>query len=434
MKLEDFFSQRTNYVDPNAERVKVIPSPELPVATPEEMATPVKYEMRGKELVKTTPKQPVAQPVPPIPGDTGSGTIDVNLQTQGVPADPSVPQPLAPTNFSGGFQGLPQSSSITEQEEEIDRTLAGPEAMRSPASGDDASSLWYFLPAALGALTGNAEGFGASAGIINQARTRQEQIDDFNRSLEGRLQQLAAQRKAAAAGKPVLVDKDGLPIYEDPQAAIGQQAFVKDGKEGMSMEDKIKLYKATRGETADKNLALRKEQQEENESRNARKDFVNDKQVAPTMTALDTVKELREALKTPGWAGAVTAQAKFIRGVLKEVGNLNESEQQRASVSPSWVNRTTQFINKIQKGDPLTNADRQSLMDIMNRMESVYAISLHKKADAYSKSVKNSTGRDIRPVLDPFLPPIPSTKSSKKIDYSQLSEEELDRRLRGGGQ
>lgn len=315
-----------------------------------------------------------------------------------------------------------ETPSVVETEEAIEQIVRQPAAQPQPGSQD--SNLWYFLPAALGALTGNiGEGSAASAGVIGDARKRQFAREDYEKTLADKLKMMQAQRKGDS--KLYEVDKDGNRIYATREQAIGQLAASKPSS-GSSLDEKIKLYRATRGEDYQKGLDQRKKNQEEKESREVRKDFLGDKQVAPTLVALDTIKELRTALDTPGWAGAVTAQAKFIRGVLKEVGNLNEQEQARAGMSPAIENRLNQFFNKLANGDTLTDTDRKSLKDIMNKMENVYVISLNKKADQYIKSQKNATGRDIRPVLEPFIPKMQSAAS-----YEDMSDEQLDKMLRG---
>lgn len=317
-----------------------------------------------------------------------------------------------------------ETPSVVETEEAIEQAVRQPAAQ--PQQGSPDSNLWYFLPAALGALTGNiGEGSAASAGAIGDARKRQFAKDDYEKTLSDKLKMLQAQRKGDS--KLYEVDKDGNRIYATREEAIGQLVGSKPSAAGASLEEKVKLYKATRGEDYEKGLQQRIKNQDEKESREIRKDFLGDKQVAPTLGALDTIKELRTALDTPGWAGAVTAQAKFIRGVLKEVGNLNEQEQTRAGMSPAIENRLDQFFNKLASGDTLTDTDRKSLKDIMNKMENVYKISLEKKANQYIKSAKNSTGRDVRPVLEPFIPKMESAKS-----YEDMSDEQLDKMLRGG--
>jgi hypothetical protein len=276
-------------------------------------------------------------------------------------------------------------------------------------------------------LTGNlGEGSAASASAIGEARKKDQAQKDYDRTLSDKLRMLQMQRKGDS--KLYEVEEDGKRIYKTREDAIGGLVGSKP-KGGETFEEKVRLYKATRGEIAEKNLQVKKDALTEKESREVRKDFLSDKQVAPTLSALETVKELRVALTTPGWAGAVTAQAKFIRGVLKEVGNLNEQEQQRAGMSPAIENKITQFFNKLESGDTLTSTDRKSLSDIMDKMEKVYIISLEKKAKAYAQSVKDSTGRDVTPVINPFLP---KAEQPKKATYEDLSDEDLDRMLQGG--
>jgi hypothetical protein len=189
MKLEDFLTQRTNYVDPNASRRNIITSEEYPVASADEMKEHFKKMREIQKQVKKTP-----QPTKPAEKIVVKEEIPVvapgvdRVSTQQAAAAPQVIPTLPPVD------DVPPS--IVEREEKIE------ELMRNPAaSGGDESNLWYFLPAALGALTGNlGEGAAASAGAIGEARKRGQQLEDYNLKLDAKLRELALQRQQGRAG------------------------------------------------------------------------------------------------------------------------------------------------------------------------------------------------------------------------------------------
>jgi hypothetical protein len=87
--------------------------------------------------------------------------------------------------------------NVSEREEQIEQLVRDP-----ASSGADASNLWYFLPAALGALTGNlGEGAGASADIMGNAINRSRKVQDDQNALDRKLKELALRRNQEGGGK-----------------------------------------------------------------------------------------------------------------------------------------------------------------------------------------------------------------------------------------
>jgi hypothetical protein len=284
------------------------------------------------------------------------------------------------------------------------------------------------IPAVTGALAGYGEEglkYGAAAG---------KEVLKEEKDLRTKLLEMQAKRKAAAEGKLYEVDKDGNRIWATREQAIGQ-GIPTDKKYGKTLEEQIALYNATKGKTSQEYLALNKDKQAEAEANKTIEQFTKDEEVKKSTMSYNKLDALDSVLNSRGWASGIAAQALFIRGVLGEVGNLNEQEQRRAGGSPALTNQAALLLNKFTNGETLTPTDREQLKKITSVMRNHYANLVNSKADNLIRAKKSAVGRDVSPILAPFrLSPTKGTSASKVMkDPAKMSDEELDEFLKSQG-
>ena len=146
----------------------------------EEFITKRKGSYEGSMIDVEGIPTPKAQPI--------AGAVDT-LSNPDMQASPVQAAPLQSPDLSSLYESVQSQPSITEMEEQVEM------GARSPAQSGD-SNLWYFLPAALGALTGNiGEGSAASAGIIGDARKREQKIADDKTTLDKKIAEMRLKRQ-----------------------------------------------------------------------------------------------------------------------------------------------------------------------------------------------------------------------------------------------
>lgn len=255
------------------------------------------------------------------------------------------------------------------------------------------------IPAVAGALTGFGEEglkYGAQAGMEQEKK----KSDLQNKLLELRNKRIGA---AAKNNKLYEVDANGVATYATPEQAVGQPVAKKPGSVGQTMEEKIALYNATRGTTANKNLKFREDQQAESETNKAIDQFTKDKDVSSATSAYNKLNALDATLDSPGWASGLTSKTLFIRGVLQEVGNLNQQEQDSAGGSPDVKTSAARLYGKLATGDTLTETDRQELRKVVDVMSKHYVNQVNSRADSFIEAKKKGPSKkDVSPILAPF--------------------------------
>ncbi len=331
---------------------------------------------------------PKAQPI--------AGAVDTlsnpNIEVSPVQSSPVPPLP----DLSSLYSTPAPPPSIAEMEEQVEM------GARSPAESGD-SNLWYFLPAALGALTGNlGEGAAASAGAIGEARKKDQAQKDYNRALSDKLRMLQMQRKASAIPKPVLVDRGGVPIYEDPGAAVGQQAFVKTGAE--SGKDERQL----RAQEFQERMKMTERQNK------AFEDFTKPK--SPFSESNDNMKLTVSAMKQLNEGGPVAEAglpSLIARGVFKEKGVLTEQDVQRVGGNQALLAQYNRTLSKAIKGEPLTDTDREDIKVLLKVGYTEEVERMKKQADRYIKARK-ALGTDVGDIINTFveesIEPLPELK------------------------
>jgi len=287
------------------------------------------------------------------------------------------------------------------------------------------------IPAIAGALTGFGEEglkYGAQAGLAEEKK----KSDLQNKLLELRNKRIATQAKNS---KLYGVDADGVATYATPEQAVGQPVAKKPGSAGQTMEEKVALYNATRGKTAGEYLKRKDQQMTESESNKTIEQFTKDKDVATATSSYNKLDALEGTLDTPGWASGIASQALFIRGVLGEVGNLNEQEQTRAGGSPQLTNAAQRLLGKFTQGEVITQKDREELRKVIGVMRNHYANTVNSRADNFVKAKQQGSGRDVSPVLEPFRlkPSKRSAAPAGPKDPSKMSDQELDAYLKSKG-
>lgn len=326
---------------------------------------------------------------------------------------------------------LLQSSRMPSEETPDDKLKEMEDRLNAQDSTD--SLIAAAIPAIAGALTGYGEEglkYGAQAGMENEKK----KSDLQNKLLELRNKRIGT----AAKGKLYEVDVDGVGKFATYDQAIGQPVSKKPGSVGQTMEEKIALYAATRGKTAQDYLKRKDQQLNEAESNKTIEQFTKDKDVATATSSYAKLDALEGTLATPGWASGIASQALFIRGVLGEVGNLNEQEQQRAGGSPQLTNASRRLLDKFTKGEVITPTDRQELGKVVSVMRNHYSNLVNRRADNFIKAKKEGSGRDVSPVLEPFRlkPSTPSRNAApptQSKDPSKMSDQELDAYLKSKG-
>lgn len=318
------------------------------------------------------------------------------IDVDGVMPPPPPTQSVAQTAMSEILKTPEPQPSITEMEEKIEM------GARSPAESGD-SNLWYFLPAALGALTGNiGEGSAASAGIIGDARKRDQAQKDYDKTLSDKLRMLQMQRKSSATPKPVLVDRGGVPIYEDPSAAIGQQAFVKSGAESGKDERQLRAQE----------FAERMKMTERQNK--AFDDFVKPR--SPFAESNDNMKLTVSAMKQLNEGGPVAEAglpSLIARGVFKEKGVLTEQDVQRVGGNQALLAQYNRTLSKAIKGEPLTDADREDIKVLLKVGYTEEVGRMKAQAGRFIKA-KKALGTDVGDIVNTFvqesIEPLPDLK------------------------
>ena len=342
----------------------------------EEFITKRKGSYEGSMIDVEGIPTPKAQPI--------AGAVDT-LSNPDMQASPVQAAPLQSPDLSSLYESVQSQPSITEMEEQVEM------GARSPAQSGD-SNLWYFLPAALGALTCNiGEGSAASAGIIGDARKREQAQSDYDRTLSDKIKMLQLERKKSSAAKPVLVDRDGKAIYEDPTAAIGQQAFVKTGAESGKDERQIKAQEFT-------------ERMKMTERQNkAFEDFTKPK--SPFSESNDNMKLTVSAMKQLNEGGPVAEAglpSLIARGVFKEKGVLTEQDVQRVGGNQALLAQYNRTLSKAIKGEPLTDTDREDIKVLLKVGYTEEVERMKTQANRYIKARK-ALGTDVGDIINTFV-------------------------------
>jgi hypothetical protein len=372
MKLEDFLKQRSNYVERD----------DLPVASEEEMKAHFAKAAQNKYFKKSPPKISEAAIAPrEIPVEAIAPTPEVQ---------PTIPEPLESPSMP---------TSIVEAEEVIEQAIREP---ASQAQSPD-SNLWYFLPAALGALTGNiGEGAAASSQGIGMARARQEKIDDYNRTLEAKLKAMATQR---GEGKLYEIDQDGKPIFATAEQAKGKQAF-----KAQKLDDLGKDERQRRAQEFTERMKLTDRQE------NAVKDFIKpnsefSNHLSNMQLSVSAMRQLNEG----GPIAESGLPSLIARGVFKEKGVLTEQDVKRVAGDPSLLAQYNRTLSKALEGKPLTENDRKDVSVLLKVGYNEEIERMNKVSNKFIKT-KKATGLDVEePIkiwLQDSIEPMPGLKGA----------------------
>lgn len=271
--------------------------------------------------------------------------------------------------------------SVVEQEEAIEQAVRQPAAQPQGQSPD--SNLWYFLPAALGALTGNiGEGSAASAGAIGDARKRQFAKEDYEKTLSDKLKMLQAQRKGDS--KLYEVDKEGKAVFMPREQAIGQQAY-----KASKTADDGKDIRQLRAQDFAERMKLNDRQDK------AMKDFTAPngeftKHLENMQMSVSAMKQLNEG----GPIAESGLPSLIARGVFKEKGVLTEQDVQRVGGDPSLIAQYNRTLSKALRGEGLTPDDRRDVAVLLKVGYQEEIDRMNKVANKFVKTRK-AVGLDI---------------------------------------
>lgn len=417
----------TNYVERRA-----VSTPEYPIATEQEMKEAFKKAEANKEFNPAPLKlSKETKDLAPIDTKIAFSETEYSYKPQ-----PKMPKSSAQTEeFLKKLNELNQSNSpVPQQSQEyadIRKQIEEFKASRDQGGGIHwAEMLGMAIPVVVGAGVGQLGAGAISSGQYGLSRAAEERKKDesFNKmltELQGKLA-LAQGRQAAKNpsdpiktfegpdGKPYLLrvsqgQKLGLPEFKegsfktdtiyDPGSKTNMLALV-DTKKGEVLPTEFQTKGKDAGSSDRENrLAAQFDIQQK---RMATQNAINDKQYEKFRDSINTVDGLETSLQQDNWAANVASQAQFIRGVLREVGNLSEQEQARAGGSRSLFNRAELVLENLKSGAKLTDSDRVTLAQFANVARKAYVNKINDLIEARVKSEKQISGKDISGALKPY--------------------------------